>query len=214
MNVIAYGGTNAIISDQTTNIYLEDYIGKKITKQNLLDLLLSEIWDERDGVILRHINNVNVDITRLNDNVAITEITEQGYYIIKMECEDTDNNLGKIFWQNRSVSLNTDYIKILIRENQPPVIFINEINTFKLSDFVSNIITRDDLNTQLVNKVIDDRDGIITTDMLNIRIFKIDMGETEVLYIDEIGDYKIYVRVQDSDGAVTTAGFTIEVIAS
>ncbi len=214
MNIIAYGGTNSIISEQSSNVYLEDFTSNTITKQNLLDFLLSEIWDARDEVILRHINNVNVDITRLSDNVLIDEITQEGYYIIKMECEDNDHNLGTIFWQNRSVSLNTDYIKILVKKNIEPVIFINDITTFKLFDFVGSIITRDDLNVQLVNKVIDDRDGTISTDMLNIRIFKIETEETEVLYIDEIGDYKINVRVQDSDGAVTVAQFIIGVIES
>lgn len=242
MNIIAYGGTNSIISQQTTNIYLEDYAGKKITKQNLLDLLLSEIWDKRDGVILRHINNVQVDITRLSDNVLINEILEEGYYDIRMVCEDSDMNVGSEFWQNRNVSLNTDYIKILIRENKPPVIFINDIKVLKLSTFVGNTITRDDLNNLLVNKVIDDRDGIIMTDLLNIRIFQTGkesssgtngnswfyptytegssgLGvifdtvypEQEILYINEIGEYKINVRVQDSNGASTVAQFIIDV---
>lgn len=244
MNIIAYGGTNFINSPQITNVYLEDFASKKVTKQNLLDFLLSEIWDIRDGVILRHINNVQVDITRLSDNVLIDEITQEGYYTIKMTCEDTDNNLGTEFWQNRNVSLNTDYIKILIRENKSPAIFINDIKVFQLIDFVGNQITREDLNNRLVYKVIDDRDGIITTDILNIRIFQI--GEestsglngtnwfyptyidgssgagiilqhipiTEILYIDEIGEYKIQVRVQDSDGAVTVAEFIIDVFVT
>ncbi len=243
-NIIAYGGTNFINSPQTTNVYLEDFASKKITKQNLLDLLLSEIWDKRDGVILRHTNNVQVDITRLSDNVLINEITHEGYYDIRMSCEDTDNNIGTEFWQNRNHSLNTDYIKILVRSNKAPVIFINDIKVFKLTDFVGSTITRDDLNTQLVYKVIDDRDGIITTDLLNIRIFQTGVestagtnginwfyptytqgstgagivfqhiNDTEILYIDEIGEYKITVRVQDSDGAVTVAQFIIDVFIS
>ncbi len=244
MNIIAYGGTNFINSAQSTNIYLEDYSGKKITKQNLLDLLLSEIWDERDGIILRHTNNVQVDITRLSDNILIDEITQEGYYTIKMSCEDNDNNLGTIFWENRNISLNTDYIKILIRENKEPSIFINDIKVLKLIEFTGSKISRTDLNNILVYKVIDDRDGIISTDLLNIRIFQI--GEestsgmngtnwfypsytdgssgvgiilqhitpTEILYINEIGEYKIQVKVQDSDGAICIAEFIIDVFTT
>lgn len=139
-NIIAYGGTNFINSSQVTNVYLEDFASKKITKQNLLDLLLSEIWDNRDGIILRHTNNVQVDITRMSDNVLINEIIQEGYYTIKMSCEDTDNNLGTHFWQNRNVSLDTNYIKILVRTNKPPAIFINDIKVFKLTDFVGSTI--------------------------------------------------------------------------
>ena len=242
MNIIAYGGTNSIVSTQTTNIYLEDFSGKKITKQNLLDLLLSEIWDDRDGEILRHINNVDVDITRMSDNILISEIIAEGYYTITMNCEDTDNNIGSEFWLNRNVSLYNNFIKILVRENKPPVIFINEINFQKLSTFSGNTITRGNINSIYVNKVLDDRDGVIATDMLNIRIFQTGedstsgtngtswfypqysdgtsgvgvvfqyiIPEVEILYIDEIGEYRIQVKVQDSDGAITIASFIIEV---
>ena len=118
MSIIAYGGTNSLISTQITNVYLEDYTNKTITKQNLLDLLLAEIWDARDGDILRHINNVQVDITRLSDNILIPQIIEQGYYSIRMSCLDSDGNLGTEYWLNKNISLHTKYIKILVRSNQ------------------------------------------------------------------------------------------------
>jgi hypothetical protein len=237
MDIIAYGGTNSISSPQTTNVYLQDYSGSVITKQNLLDILLSEIWDERDGDILRHINNVQVDITRLSDNVLIDQISDQGYYSIKMSCEDSDGNVGTEFWQTKQQSLFTDYIKLLVRTNQPPVIFINDIHIFKLSMFNNSIITRSDLDNQMVYTVIDDRDGVIQTNILNVRIFQIgeqatagtnsidwfyptypdgtsgiifqDVVETEILFINEIGEYIINFRVTDSDGASTACNIPI-----
>lgn len=117
----------------------------------------------------------------------------------------------------------------------------------KFSNLPTSLVvrySRDDLNNQLVYKVIDDRDGIITTDLLNIRIFQVGeestsgmsgtnwfyptytdgssgagiilqhIPQTEILYINEIGEYKIQVRVQDSDGAVTTAQFIIDVFVT
>ena len=237
MSIIAYGGTNSIMSSQTTNVYLQDFANNIITKQNLLDILLSEIWDTRDGDILRHINNVQVDITRLLANVLIDNITEQGYYSIKMSCKDSDNNVGTEYWETKYQSLFTDYIKILIRNNQPPVILINDIHVFKLSMFNNSIINRSDLNNQMVYKVIDDRDGVIQTNLLNIRIFQIgeqatagtnsinwfyptypdgtsgmifqDVVETEILFINEIGEYIINVRVTDSNGASTACNIPI-----
>jgi len=173
-DVLIFGaGTNSLSSNQSTQIYLDDYTNNEITKQLLLDMLLSEIYDERDGDILKHIDNVQVDITRNEDNVLVDSIISEGYYDIRMNVSDTDNNIGTTYWKNRIDSLNTDVLTMLVRENKPPVIFINEIRHFNLSDFIPTYkIDRTDLNDQLVNIVLDDRDGIITTDILNVRIYQ------------------------------------------
>jgi hypothetical protein len=242
MSIIAFGGTNSIITPQISKIYLDNYPNNKISKQNLLDLLISEVWDERDGTILVHTNNINVDITRKSDNVLVSEILSEGYYDIRLSCEDNDNNIGTIFWQNRYVSLNKDIITLYISKNTNPSILINHKKVFKLTDYTNNTITRTELNNELVYKVIDDMDGILVTDMLNIRIFQ--KGEEsssgtngtnwfyptytegssglgiildyinpplELLYIDEIGEYIIQVKVQDSFGLITIAEFIINV---
>ncbi len=238
MNIIAYGGTNSLSGAQNTDVFLDDYQNKTITKQNIIDLLLSEIWDNRDGIILRHTNNVVVEITRDNDNELVDEITSQGFYTIRMACRDTDNNLATIFWENRDVSLETDYINVLVKENQSPVILVYDKHIFNLQDYSGNTLTRNNLNSEMIFKVVDDRDGIITTDMLNFRIFQ--TGEesssgtsgtnwfypsyggtsgivfqevyppVELLYIDEIGEYEIEIKVQDSDSAVTVAEVIID----
>ena len=91
----------------------------------------------------------------------------------------------------------------------------------------------------MVYKVIDDRDGIIQTNILNVRIFQIgkestagtnginwfyplypdgtsgmvfqSVIETEILYINQIGEYIINIRVTDSDGASTACNIPIDV---
>lgn len=235
MGVIIYGeGTNSLSSNQTTEIYLEDYTNSELTKQLLIDLLLSEIYDSRDGVILRHTNNVQVDITRKSDNVIIDSITQEGFYDIRMTVSDSDDNIGTTYWKNRNESLNVDVLTLLVKENKPPVITLNEIRIFNLIDY--GTIQRVDLLNELVNVVIDDRDGIITTDILNVRIFQtgIDGGTnavdnvtyfnasygtniiqiiptTEILFINEIGEYVFVLTVTDSDNTTTTANFTFNV---
>jgi len=173
-DIIIYGeGTSSLASSQTTEIYLEDYTNKEITKQVLLDILLSEIYDDRDGDILRHTNNVQVDITRQSDNVLVGSIDSEGFYDIRMTVSDTDSNVGTIYWKNRIESLETDVLTMLVKENKAPVVALNNIRAFNLADFMPTYkIERVNLNDQLVNTVIDDRDGVILTDILNVRIFQ------------------------------------------
>lgn len=231
MNIIAYGGTNWVVTPQITNIYLEDYSGKTITKQNLLDLLLTEIWDDRDGEILRHINNVDVLITRKSDNVLINNIVLEGYYDIRMSCKDSDDNIGTDFWQNINLNLNTNVLTLYVRQNQAPTILINEKRIFLLSDY-SGVIDRTILNSELIYKVIDDRDGIIPTDITNIQIFQTGVESTsgvppvygtsgllfipvipplELLYIDQVGEYIAKITVVDSDNAKQIANYLFDV---
>lgn len=237
MSIILYGTNGFINSNQTTNIYLEDYNGN-ITKQHLIDIILSEVYDNRDGEILKHINNIIVEITRKNDNVIIDSINTEGFYDIMMSCLDSDNNLGNIFFRNRNVSLDVDVLTLLVREDKPPLVAINDIRLLKLSDYQPDyLIDRTDLNSLLVYKVIDDRDGIITTDILNVKIFQTaeqttsggfiptyydgtngvgimfdTIPTTELLYIEEIGEYFMRLTVNDSSGGNTTiADFTFDV---
>lgn len=173
-DIIIYGeGTSSLVSSQTTEIYLEDYTNNEITKQVLLDILLSEIYDDRDGVILKHINNVQVDITRQSDNVLVSSIDSEGFYDIRMTVLDSDSNVGTIYWKNRIESLDTNVLTMLVKENKAPVVALNNIRAFNLADFMPSYkIERTDLNNQLVNTVIDDRDGVIITDILNVKIFQ------------------------------------------
>jgi hypothetical protein len=173
-NLLIFGaGTNSLSSNQSTDIYLEDYTNNELSKQVLLDILLSEIYDERDGDILKHINNVQVDITRQSDNTLVGSIDSEGFYDIRMSVSDSDNNVGTTYWKNRIESLNTDVLTLLVKENKAPVITLNNIRSFNLADYMPTYqIERVNLNDELVNIVLDDRDGIITTDILNVRIFQ------------------------------------------
>lgn len=240
MNILIFGGTNGILTTQKTEIFLDDYPSKKISKQNLLDMLLSEIYDDRDGIILRHINNVEVNITRMSDNELISEITSEGFYTIRMFCEDSDNNIGKDYWINRNQSLNVESLTIYVKQNKAPVVILKEKRLFNLSEYPSSIIDRNNLNSELVYKVIDDRDGLISTDILNIRIYQ--TGEEslsgtsgtnwfypnygtsgitsifkyvnpvqEIIYINEIGEYKMNLKVSDSLGSIRNVDFMFDV---
>jgi hypothetical protein len=179
-DVLIFGaGTNSLSSNQSTQIYLDDYTNKELTKQNLLDMLLEEIYDVRDGDILKHVNNVQVDITRISDNVLVESIIEEGFYEIRMLVVDNDNNEGRIYWKNRIDSLETDVLKILIRENKAPIISLNDKRVFNLADYQpSYSISREIMNNELVYTILDDRDGLIVANISNTQLFQI--GEESV----------------------------------
>ena len=225
---------NIALDGTASNIYLNDFANNELNKQNLLDLLVDSIYDERDGDILRHINNVQVDITRLSDNQLINEIDSEGFYEIRMTVVDSDGNIGTIYWSNQVTSLDVDVLVIYIKENQPPVISYNDVTILSLVDYMPDYeIDRTELHTTLVDSVIDDRDGIITTDILNVRLFQdgadggtnavdgtnfvnptypstsgsvvieVIIPPIEILYIDSIGEYTFRLTVTDSDGVTS-----------
>jgi len=216
---------------QIEKIYLEDFANDTITKQNLIDLLINRIWDERDGDITPHINNVVTTITNSGGNMIFNNITQPGNYDIRFQVQDSDNNIGMNFYSDINMPKNVSILTIKILQNQAPVIYFNDISPLYLHTFTDMTITKDYLNNYVIDKVEDDRDGIIVTDILNIQIFQFgqevfapgpniifvsDIGSTsggsyfeiildkELIYITETGLYYMRVRVTDSDGAITT----------
>lgn len=238
MALIYGGSTSGLISPQITDIYLNDYMNNTITKQNLIDMLLYEIYDDRDGIILKHINNVDVIITKMNDNIILDNITDEGFYNIKMECKDSDNNIGNIFWKDRNnelgmdMGIGMDTITIAIKKNYSPMVIINDKRVFYLSDYQpSNIIDRSTLKASLVQNIIDDREGLMSCDITDIHIYQTaiestsgripyygttglveDIDIVEKLYINEIGEYRMNMNITDSDNASTNVSFDFLVL--
>jgi hypothetical protein len=215
-------------NSQLENIWLEDYISNIITKQNLIDLAIESIWDARDGYITPHINNVTVNITSTTSNVLLNNISAIGDYNIRFQVSDSDSNVGEDFYSAINTALNANYLTLRISENFAPIITFNDISPLYLNTFPGNTITKDYLNSNGIDSVVDDRDGIITTNVLNIQIFKTGVlsatsgtnsifvldntsgtagaffdviSDTEVLYVDEAGLYFMRVNVADTDSA-------------
>ena len=236
-NIIIDNGTSGTNFLQQTPIYLEDYTNDILSKQEIIDLFIDTIWDARDGTILKHTNNVDVVINEINNNVLLSEISGIGNYEIRFNVEDSDSNIGSEFYSTINIPLGVDFIRVVISENQAPVVIFNEYTPLFLTDYPGQEITKSILNTVSIDEVTDDRDGIIITDVLNIQIFQTGISssagtnsvfveystsgtngewfepvtETELIKIDTKGLYKIRVNVSDSDSASTTSddNFTV-----
>ena len=116
--------------------------------------------------------------------------------------------------------------------NQAPEIYFNDLEPLFLHNYPNNTINKEFINANLIDMVIDDRDGIIDTNILNIQLFKFGesvlnsgfntifvpysssstsfdgeyfeiIPDTEVLAVVEKGLYFARVTVYDSDNAVT-----------
>ena len=216
---------------QSTNVYLEDYSSQIIEKQDLLNLLIGSIIDARDGEILNHINNVVVNINEVGSNVLLGDIDSVGNYEVRFQVSDSDGNIGENFYSAVDLALDRNTIRLQISENQAPEIFFNDYTPLFLNAYPSQTLTKTILNTVAIDQVVDDRDGIITTDVLNVRIFQNGVStmiagtnsvfvpystsgtageyfnpipEVELISIVDKGQYFVKVSVTDSDGANTT----------
>lgn len=230
IQILNENGTNGTFG-QSTNVYLEDYSSDTIEQQDILNLLIDSIYDTRDGDILNHINNVVTTINEVGSNVLLTEIDGIGNYEIRFQVPDSDGNIGEDFYSVIDSALNRDFIRLQISENQAPEIFFNNYTPLFLSGYSGQTLTKTDLNILAIDQVTDDRDGIITTDVLNIRIFQNGIpaasagtssvfvlystagtsgeffdpiSEVELISIVDKGQYFVKVSVTDSDGANTT----------
>lgn len=235
--IVLYGTNGQEENIQPTDIYLEDNAGI-LTKQNLIDLLIDDIYDSRDGDILKHVSNVDVSITLHNDSTLLNSITQAGLYDVRMMCIDSDNNIGTEFWKTAEETHGVDVITVSVKENKPPVIGLNgDKRYFLINDYT--VISKSDLITELVNFISDDRDGLLTAGIDDVKIFQVaeqgtsgstsgyvpvyndgtngvslifeTITETEHLFINETGEFKLRLTKTDSDGDSTIADFGFDV---
>ena len=231
-SMITDNGTSGTNFNQTNSVYLEDYFSDTIEQQDLIDLFIDTIFDARDGEIIKHINNVNTSINLVGSNVLLNKISSIGNYEVRFAVDDSDSNTGTEFYDIIDTPLGVDVIRVVISENQPPEIFFNtDYSPLFLNAYPSQTITKAILNSDVVDQVTDDRDGIITTDVLNIQVFQTGIpsstsgtnsifvahstagtageffdpiSDVELISIVDKGLYKVRVNVTDSDGAFST----------
>jgi len=225
-NYIKNGGDQKII-------YLQDYTGDIINKQDLIELVIDNIVDERDGQIPMNINNVNVTI--LQNNISLDYITEENTYYIQFEVKDSDNNVSMLLWENENTILTdqlnnpADHIVLFIRNNEAPeVIWRNDngsngyiIDLYQFN--VNGIISKNQLYSYLVLDVTDDRTDRQNIFLINSKIIKthkydetldeyIGIDPEELYYIDSKGIYTYEVQHIDSDSDISTELKTITII--
>lgn len=234
------GGTSGFASQ--TSVFLQDFGQNIIDKQDLIDLLISQVIDTADGVILPNVNNIEVTITDYNGVNIIDEIDTAGYYDVYFQVVDSNNNVSTSLWRDintelKDLSDNTfTNLSIEIKVNEAPVVnFFNPIADISIMLY-GGIIDKSVLNNVLINNVTDDRDGIITTNILNISLFKThywDVStsgtsglavivdtyvfeplteEVEMISTSSEGIYKVKVLVVDSDGALTLQEISVNIL--
>lgn len=237
------GGTSGFVLQ--TPIYLEDFNSNVINKQNLIDLLISSVLDNADGVITANTNNIEITITDFNGVNIVDEIDSPGYYDVYFQAVDLNNNVSTSLWRNINTELldSSDApftnLSIEIRANQAPVVnFFNVIPNVSLSSH-GGIVSKSVLQNLLIDNITDDRDGVITSNILNISIFKTHywdvstsgtsgasvvvvegsstyvfepMTEVEMIATTTEGIYKVKVLVVDSDGGLALEEVSVNII--
>ena len=217
-------------------IYLQDYPTNIINKQDLIDLVLDRLADERDGNIPLNVNNVNVTI--LQNNINKDFISEEDVYYIQFEVIDSDKNTSTLLWENESTILTdnlnnqVDHIILEIKENQPAEVIWKEPSEdetddmYKLSLYqfnVNGIISKSQLYSYYVIDVTDDRTLRQNIYLINSKIIKthefneelneyVEIDPVELYYIDSKGIYIYEVQHIDSDAAISTELKNITVI--
>ena len=184
-------------------------LGKfNITKENIIDYFISDIYDDRDG----DINNYNLvtTIRKFNEVTKIDKISEDGAYDIIMTIADNANNTTFI---NFTIIINTT----------PPIItFKHETDIFSsnLSDIPTNELTIPMLRSLTVANISDSVRGLLSQatprNILHINtsdyvIIITDNNNTEYETITTPGNYNLEYIVTDLSDTIKTYNKTINV---
>jgi hypothetical protein len=223
-------------------IYLEDFGADHIIeKQDFINLFVGQVVDLKDGQYPLNTNNITVTITNAGGPTIYPDVYIPGRYDVYFTVIDQDLNVTSDLWMNSLTELPLDYVPVTISQNQPPVIYFNDVEPQYLLAYENGIIVKDYLKSLCIAKVTDDRDITINVTVLDLTIYKTynylpDYGTAgtsgiisgngtsgintfnyepifplEKLYIIEPGIYELYVTVTDSDNASTTDSQNIEV---
>lgn len=212
------------------DIYLQDYTGNAINKQDLIDLVIAQIVDERDGEISKNINNV--DVTILHSNIAMEHIDAPGTYYIQFTVKDSDKNASSNLWENISIILTdqlnveVDHLILEIKTNTAPTVIWKDGSSYEIGLYefsVNGIISKNQLYSHLVIDVEDDRTSTSDIFLINSSIIKtheydiddevyVPISNEELFYIDAKGIYTYQVQHIDSDAYISTDQKTVKII--
>ncbi|MFV2015068.1 MAG: hypothetical protein ACC656_06555, partial [Candidatus Heimdallarchaeota archaeon] len=145
------------------SIYLQDYPNDIINKQDLIDLVIEEIYDEQDGTVGKNVNNVDVEI--VENNIVYEVIDHQGTYYTQYTVKDSDKNTSNLLWENKSTILTdsndveVNFLILEIQDNDPPKVVWREPEPYEIDLYefnVNGIISKSQLYKYLVIDVVDD----------------------------------------------------------
>ena len=213
------------------DIYLQDYSADTLNEQDLIDLTLSSVIDERDGNIPLNTRSIRVEMT-LN-NVVYNVIDTPGTWVLRYFVVDSDNNVSQSLYENENQiltnHLNTEVNELVleIKENQEPVVtWRNEPEPYELGLFqfnVNGIINKNDLYNYLIIDVSDDRTPQNEIYLIDSKIIQthtydsnsdqyIPTSPVELFYIHEKGIYTYQVQHIDNDATINTDQKSVKIL--
>jgi hypothetical protein len=176
-----------------------------ITKEDIIDLLIERVEDDRDGSI--YIDNNNVKLTKVNQNLPLEAISEGGKYNLIVDVTDMAGNR------------KTDVFVLTVKDGNGAKIILGDLGydfynsalngtypseTLFVDDFTNNTITKQNIIDLCIDKVIDDIDGQITAITNNITVIIRDDSFELVDNIKQAGLYTIEFYVKDSHDNISS----------
>jgi hypothetical protein len=193
-----------------TTIILDNYATTSggllylITKQDLINLWIENVIDNRDGEIF--LDDSNITITPLNSTLEISAITNYGRYNIIISVEDTAKNQAlDTFVLNAKdlvapvIILKAQY-SAAIKAGLP----IGVINKVWINDFALYQINKQNLIDLFIQQVTDVNDGNISLNVNNVTVTIANNLNQSINVIAAAGIYTLIFTVKDSDNNITS----------
>lgn len=197
----------------TTTIVLDNYattsggLSYLITKQDLIDLWIDNVTDNRDGEIF--LDDSNISITPINSTVEINAITDYGRYNIIISVEDAARNQAMdTFVLNvkdliaPTIILKSQYSSA-IKIGSP----IGTVNKIWINDFALDQINKQSLIDIFLQQVTDPVDGNISLNVNNIDVTIQNNLNQSINVIGAAGVYTLTFTAKDSDNNITSQLF-------
>lgn len=197
----------------TTTIILDSYattsggVNYLITKQDLINLWIDNVTDNRDGLIF--LDDSNISITPLNSTVEINAITNYGRYNIIISVEDTARNQAM---DTFVLNVKDLIAPTIILKAQYSAAIKNGINIGAVTKIWTNDYALDQINKQnlidiFLQQVTDPVDGNISLTVNNIAVTIMNNLNQSINIIATAGVYTITFTAKDSDNNTTSQLF-------
>lgn len=179
-----------------------------LTKQQVVDLFINGINDNRDGEI--SVNNLNVTIRKFGELLNINEITEEGAYDIIMSISDVANNKTIANYIliiditkpiiNFAPTQNDTYTLSLLNDGNNGVITKTKIQDRTIYSITDNIdvilpsVTTSDISgiqtksitLTILNNQLDEVSEIVTSGTYTVNYIVNDLSNNLILYVKTI----------------------------